>query len=171
MSTPMSNRKDDHLRLAVAQHSRPAEGNDFDSVRFVHHALAGIDRADVNLTTVVAGMRWATPLYINAMSGGSERAGTVNRELAIAAAETGVPIASGSMSAVLRDATVADTYLALRQHNPHGIVMANVNANTAVDQARRAVDLIAADALQIHLNAVQEIVMPEGDRRFAHWPH
>ncbi|WP_280409026.1 type 2 isopentenyl-diphosphate Delta-isomerase [Nocardia brasiliensis] len=166
----IGNRKDDHLRLAVEQHNRPVGASDFDSVRFIHHALAGIDRADVDLSTEVAGTRWATPLYINAMTGGSERAGAVNRELAIAAAETGVPIASGSMSAFLRDPTLADSYRVLRQHNPDGVVIANVNANATPDQACRAIDHLSADALQIHLNAFQEIVMPEGDRDFSHWP-
>ncbi len=166
----IGNRKDDHLRLAVEQHDRPTGASDFDSVRFVHHALAGIDRADVDSSTVVGGMRWATPLYINAMTGGSECAGEVNRGLAIVAAETGVPIASGSMSAFLRDRALADSYRVLRRHNPRGVVMANVNANATPDQACRAVDLLSAGALQIHLNAVQEIVMPEGDRDFSHWP-
>ncbi|GAB2662110.1 type 2 isopentenyl-diphosphate Delta-isomerase [Nocardia goodfellowii] len=166
----IGNRKDDHLRYAVDQHHHGFDGNDFDSVRFVHHALAGIDRADVDLTVKVAGMRWATPLYINGMTGGSRRAGTVNRELAIAAAETGLPIASGSMSAFLRDRSLADTYRVLRREHPHGFVMANVNANITPEEARRAVDLLEADALQIHLNAIQEIIMPEGDRHFSHWP-
>ncbi|WP_238845614.1 hypothetical protein [Nocardia terpenica] len=155
----IGNRKDDHVRYAVDQHRHGAGSNDFDSVAFVHHALAGIDRAQVNLAIEIAGRRWATPLYINAMTGGSDRTGVINRELAIAAAATGLPIASGSMSAYLCDATVADTYRVLRTENPHGFVMANVNANTTGDQARCAVDLLEANALQIHLNAVQEIVM------------
>lgn len=166
----IGDRKDDHVRLAVDQHDHPVvASSDFDSVDFVHHALAGIDRAEVDLTTEVAANRWATPVYINGMTGGSEQTGAINRELAIAAAETGLPIASGSMSAFLRDTALADTYRVLRQHNPHGFVMANVNANATPDQTHRAVELLAANALQIHLNAPQEIVMPEGDRDFSHW--
>lgn len=164
----IGHRKDDHVRLAVDQHRRPAEHNDFDGVRFVHHALAAIDRRSVDLTVDVAGSRWPTPLFINGMTGGSARTGEINRALAAAAAETGLPIAAGSMSAYLRDPAVADTYRVLRTHNPRGVVLANVNANTTPSQARRAIDLLEADALQIHLNAVQEIVMPEGDRDFAH---
>jgi isopentenyl-diphosphate Delta-isomerase len=172
MSAPdvTASRKDDHVRHAVDQHHHGHAVNDFDSVTFVHHALAGINRATIDLTTMVAGRRWATPLYINGMTGGSQRTGAINRQLAIAARETGLPIASGSMSAWLRDASVADTYRVLRTENPHGVVLANVNANATPDQARRAVDLLSADALQIHLNSIQEIVMPEGDRDFTHWP-
>ncbi|WP_280270757.1 type 2 isopentenyl-diphosphate Delta-isomerase [Nocardia wallacei] len=165
----IGDRKDDHVRLAVDQHRQPAEANDFDAVRFVHHALAGIDRIDVDPTVEVADCRWPAPLYINAMTGGSDRTGAINRELAVAAAETGLPIAAGSMSAYLRDPALAETYRVLRTENPRGVVLANLNADTTPEQARRAIDLLEANALQIHLNAVQEIVMPEGDRDFAHW--
>ncbi|GAA3677390.1 type 2 isopentenyl-diphosphate Delta-isomerase [Lentzea roselyniae] len=164
----IADRKNDHVRLAVEQH-RPGGGNEFDDVTFIHHALAGIDREDVSLTTRFAGVEWNTPLYINAMTGGSTKTGDINRDLAIAARETGVAIASGSMSAYLKDPASAPTFRVLRDENPDGFVMANINANASVAHARQAVDLLAADALQIHLNTVQEIVMPEGDRSFAAW--
>lgn len=164
------NRKDEHVRHAVAQRHNEISNNDFDHVVFLHHALAGIDCADVALDTGVLASRWRAPLFINAMTGGSAGTGKINRALAIAARETGLPIASGSMSPYLRDRALAHTFDVLRRENPHGYVIANVNANTTAEQARRAVDLLSADALQIHLNAVQEIVMPEGDRKFAHWP-
>lgn len=164
------NRKDDHLRLATGQHeARPAD-NEFDNVAFVHHALAGIDSAAVSLATDFAGFHWSKPLFVNAMTGGSPRAGAVNRDLAIAARETGIPLASGSLSAFFADPDTADTFRVLRRENPDGFLMANINATTSVDNARRAVDLLSAQAVQIHLNAVQEIVMPEGDRSFGSWP-
>ncbi|MFC4373838.1 type 2 isopentenyl-diphosphate Delta-isomerase [Nocardia halotolerans] len=166
----IADRKDDHVRHAV-QHRRDHVGsNDFDAVGFVHHALAGIDAADVSLAVDMAGKRWATPLYVNAMTGGSVNTGEINRQLAVAARETGIPIASGSMSAYFRDPAVAGTYRVLRQENPDGFVMANVNANATLDQALRGIELLEADALQIHLNTVQEVVMPEGDRAFSAWP-
>ncbi|MCU1641480.1 MAG: fni [Nocardia sp.] len=166
----IADRKDDHVRHAVSQRRQDSGASDFDSVSFVHHALAGIDSQDVSLAVEFAGKSWETPLFVNAMTGGSTRTGEINRKLAIAARETGVPIASGSMSAFFRDPAVAGTYRVLRQENPHGFVMANVNATATVDQVDRAIDLLEADALQIHLNAVQEVVMPEGDRSFGSWP-
>ncbi|APB01126.1 type 2 isopentenyl-diphosphate Delta-isomerase [Nocardia seriolae] len=163
------NRKDDHLRLAVEQWLAPVARNEFDDVRFVHHALAGIDRDEVDLGTTVAGLPWPVPLFINAMTGGSSRAGEVNRDLAIAARETGVPVATGSLSAYLRDASTARTYRVMRERNPDGCILANINATASVDDARRAVDLLQANVLQIHLNSIQEIVMPEGERSFRSW--
>lgn len=162
-------RKDDHVRLAADQQRTRRGDNEFDDVTFVHHALAGIDRADIALSTGFAGITWPVPLYINAMTGGSAMTGGINRDLAIAARETGVPIATGSMSPYFADPGVADTFAVLRTENPNGVVMANINATASIDNARRAVDLLAADALQIHLNAIQEIVMPEGDRSFSAW--
>ncbi|MBP2478557.1 isopentenyl-diphosphate delta-isomerase [Crossiella equi] len=164
----ISDRKDDHVRLAV-EHHRSGGHNEFDDVSFLHHALAGTDREEVSLATGFADLHWQVPLYINAMTGGSAKTGEINRSLAIAARETGLPLASGSMSAYLKDPATADSFRVLRQENPTGFVLANVNPNATVEQARRAVDLVRADALQIHLNTAQEIVMPEGDRSFSAW--
>lgn len=165
----IAQRKDDHVRLAVEQQHERRGRNQFDDVSFVHHALAGIDRPDVSLATTFAGITWQAPLYINAMTGGSVKTGLINRDLAIAARETGVPVASGSMSAYLKDPSCADTFQVLRQKNPDGFVMANVNATASADKAQRAVDLLQANALQIHINTAQETVMPEGDRSFSSW--
>ncbi|MEV7347038.1 type 2 isopentenyl-diphosphate Delta-isomerase [Streptomyces sp. NPDC093544] len=162
-------RKDDHVRLAMEQQHAHSGRNQFDEVSFVHHALAGIDRPEVSLATVFAGISWQAPLYINAMTGGSVKTGGINRDLAIAARETGLALASGSMHAYFKDPSCADTFGVLREENPDGFVMANVNATASVDNARRAIDLIRANALQIHLNTAQETPMPEGDRSFASW--
>ena len=166
----ISSRKDDHVRFAVEQQRGHSGRNQFDEVGFVHHALAGIDRFEVSTAVRFAGFEWAHPFYINAMTGGSEGTGVINRDLAIAARETGVAIATGSMSAYLKDPSTAGTFSVVRRENPDGFVMANVNATATPDDACRAVELLAADALQIHLNSVQETVMPEGDRDFASWP-
>ncbi|MBL1087382.1 type 2 isopentenyl-diphosphate Delta-isomerase [Streptomyces actinomycinicus] len=162
-------RKDDHVRLAIEQQDTPRGINQFDEVSFVHHALAGIDRPDVSLATSFAGISWPVPIYINAMTGGSAKTGVINRDLAVAARETGVPIASGSMNAYFKDPSCAGTFSVLRENNPDGFVMANVNATATVENVWRAIELIRADALQIHVNTAQETAMPEGDRSFSAW--
>jgi isopentenyl-diphosphate Delta-isomerase len=88
---------------------------------------------------------------------------------AIAAREIGVPIATGSMSAYLADESLGGTFSVMRRENPDGFIMANVNATASVQEACRAIDLLRADALQIHLNVIQETVMPEGARSFSSW--
>ncbi|MFD7096302.1 type 2 isopentenyl-diphosphate Delta-isomerase [Streptomyces xanthophaeus] len=162
-------RKDDHVRLAIEQQDTRRGINQFDEVSFVHHALAGIDRPDVSLATAFAGISWQVPLYINAMTGGTAKTGAINRDLATAARETGVAIASGSVHAYFKDPSCVETFRVLRRQNPDGFVMANVNATASVENARRAIDVLEANALQIHINTAQETAMPEGDRSFGAW--
>ena len=162
-------RKDDHVRLATAQADLRQSSSDFDGVRFIHHALRAADIAEVTTEAQVFGDTWSCPLYINAMTGGTEATGKINEGLARVAHRTGIPIASGSMSRVLKYPDVAGSYRVLRSENPHGIVFANLSANATVAEAQFVVDLVEADALQVHINSAQEVVMPEGDRKFSHW--
>lgn len=166
-----SARKDDHVRLASSQH-RPLARNEFDDVEFVHHALGGIDVAAVSLGVSVDRWEWQTPFYINGMTGGSDRTAAINRELAVAARELRVPMASGSISVALdapNDHGIVRSFTVIRDENPDGFVMANLGIGRPLHDAVRAVELLQADALQIHLNAVQEIAMPEGSRDFSRW--
>lgn len=112
---------------------------------------------------------WRSPLYINAMTGGSSNAQKINAQLARVASKTGVAIASGSLSAALQNNALSATFSVIRSENPRGFVMANVSAGTSASDAMRAVEMLQANALQVHLNAAQELVMPEGDRDFRNW--
>lgn len=167
--TQSERRKDDHLRLAATQAAEPPVRNDFDEVEFIHHALDGIDAHDVRLDVRVGGWEWPAPIYFNGMTGGTDTAERVNRALAIAASETGLPMASGSVGVALDEPRTSASFRTIRDENPDGFVMANIGVGRSPDDARRAVELLAADALQVHLNAVQETVMPEGSREFASW--
>ncbi len=159
-----TSRKDEHVRLAAEQ---DAEGpNDFDAVGFVHFALSEADRDAVSLQPALRELPWRLPLYINAMTGGSELTGRLNAELAQVARLTGLPIASGSQSAALRDPAARESFTVLREANPDGFLLGNVSASASVDDALEAVEMIRADALQVHLNVAKEVVMPEGDRSF-----
>ncbi|WP_129660118.1 type 2 isopentenyl-diphosphate Delta-isomerase [Rothia uropygialis] len=166
----ISNRKDDHLNFAAAQQREEGARTDWDEVRLLHHGLAGIDASDVDISTSLPGdIRWSLPFYINGMTGGTETTGKVNAALAEAAAETGIAMATGSMSIYLRDESVLPTFRVLRDKNPHGFVMGNLSADATPAQARRVVEALEANALQIHINSVQETVMPEGSRGFGSW--
>ncbi|MFT3798996.1 type 2 isopentenyl-diphosphate Delta-isomerase [Microbacterium sp.] len=168
-----STRKDDHVRLAAQQQGAADAGtlgNGFDDVTFLHHALDGIDADAVELGVHIAGAAWPLPIYINAMTGGSASTGRINRQLAIAARETGVAIASGSMSVALDNPSLLGSFRVIRDENPDGFVLANVGIERSPDDARRAVEALRADALQVHVNSVQETVMPEGSRAFSRWP-
>lgn len=161
-------RKDEHLELAVRLHAadRPSA---FDDLTFVHHALPGTGTEAVDTSTTVCGARWDVPFYINAMTGGTRATTAVNADLAGAAADAGVAIACGSQHIALRDPERAEGFRVIRREAPRAFVLANVGPTLAPEQAVRAVEMLQADALQIHLNAAQELVMPEGDRDFRDW--
>jgi isopentenyl-diphosphate delta-isomerase len=167
-------RKDDHVDLAAAQRADTPIYRDFDDIEFIHHALGGVDAAEVSLDAHVGQWVWASPFYINGMTGGTDQTATINRELAIAARETSIPMACGSVSIALDagdNASVQRSFAVIREENPGGFVMANLGVGRPADDAARAVELLEADALQVHLNAVQETVMPEGSRDFSSWQH
>jgi len=90
----------------------------------------------------------------------------LNRKLACAARTCDIPMAVGSQAAAIQDSSVRESFSVVRKENPDGIIIANVGANTCPDAVFLAVDMIKADALQIHLNVAQELTMPEGDRNF-----
>lgn len=161
------NRKDEHLSLAKAFHKE--KNNDFDQIRFVHHSFSEIAENKVDLSTNFLGFSFNYPFYINAMTGGSERAKTINQQIGIIAKETGLMTATGSVNAALKNPELADTYQIMRKENPNGIIFANIGAGLSLEEAKKAVDLIQADGLQIHVNIPQELVMPEGDRDFSGW--
>jgi len=161
------NRKDEHVRLALEQNR--GISSHFDELHFVHRSFAEVGVRDVDLTVHTPHFSLRTPIYINAMTGGSEMTGKINASLAEVASATGMAMAVGSQHAGIKNEQVRDTYKVVRKLNPKGIVFANVGAGSPVDFAQRAVDMLEADALQIHVNVPQELVMPEGERDFAGW--
>ncbi|MDT2600672.1 type 2 isopentenyl-diphosphate Delta-isomerase [Enterococcus hulanensis] len=162
------NRKDEHISLARAFHQKPKE-NDFDNVRLIHSSLVNTRPEEIDLSTEILGLKLSAPFYINAMTGGSEKTKKINHDLAIIARETNLMMATGSVSAALKDPSVADSYTVVREVNPHGLILGNMGAGRTSDDAKKIVDLLQADGFQIHLNVPQELVMPEGDRDFHEW--
>lgn len=163
-------RKDDHIKLACEQYNAHADAG-FEHVRFIPNALPQLALSDVDASVSVFDetTKWDTPLYINAMTGGSKKGENINESLARVAAKTGLAMASGSLSAALKNPRLAGTFSVIRRFNPHGFVMANVSAGASAEQAIKAVEILQANALQIHLNSAQELVMSEGDRDFSAW--
>lgn len=165
--TKQTNRKNEHVSLSENFY---ADGvSSFQDIHFVHHSFPGMDVADVDVTTQLGSLDFSLPFFINAMTGGSEWTGKLNQKLAILARETGLAIATGSISAALKQPEFTDSYSIIRKENPEGLVFANLGAGHGAENAKKAIDLVQADALQIHLNAPQEVVMPEGDREFSNW--
>lgn len=158
-------RKLDHLRLSLALADGPGRSG-FADLSLVHNCLPDLAWADVDLATAVAGIPLRHPVIINAVTGGAADVTALNAKLAEVARRTGAAMAVGSQFAACEDASVGGSYTVVRQVNPDGVVFANLGAHTTAAHAAAAVGMIAADAIQIHLNVAQELIMPEGDRDF-----
>ena len=159
------NRKDEHIDHAFAQKIKM---NDFDLVDFVHQSIPTISYEDVDLRTKMFGKLFDYPVYINAMTGGTKKASEINKKLAMIANHFNIPFALGSLSNAIKGIEL-ESYTIVRKHCPNCFIIANIGADKNVETAKKAIEVLDADALQIHVNALQEIIMHEGERDFSSW--
>ncbi len=164
MPSKHSHRKDEHVSLAEKFYN-PSE-DFFKSLRFVDFGLPKIGINDVDISTKIGGLQLNIPFYIEAISGGSETTKKINYRLAKIAAKTGLAMAVGSQSVGINEPQTADSFKIVRKTNPAGIIFANIGADKNPSQAQKAINMIEADALEIHVNPAQELIMPEGSRNF-----
>ncbi|WP_282806105.1 type 2 isopentenyl-diphosphate Delta-isomerase [Lactobacillus isalae] len=162
-----SQRKEEHLALAKMFFNNKKD-NDFNHIHLIRPALPESSVSEKSITTEMFGQKINAPFFINAMTGGSDSSYTVNQRLAKAAARENIPMALGSASILEKEIDQIKSFDIARQENPDGLLFANVNPTTDPKVAQKIVNALDANALQIHLNSVQEAVMPEGDRDF-HW--
>lgn len=167
----VAERKADHLQINVEQdvHSQIRSG--FGRYRFVNRALPEIDLADVDTRLDLFGRALRSPFLISCMTGGTPEAREINRRLARVADEHGFAMGLGSGRALLEDEGLLSTF-AVRDVAPKALLFANLGAvqlkrGYDADHCRRLVEMLDADALALHLNAVQEAVQPEGEPEFS----
>lgn len=162
-------RKRAHLAIAEKLYREHPQGNaDFQQLRLLHPEFPELNQSEINLKSTLFGKPVSAPFYINAMTGGTTAAQRINQKLAQLAQHFQIPMAVGSMSILKSTPQVAASFQTVRQENPDGLVFANLGANHPVAFAEEMIQLLQADALQIHLNAPQEFAMAEGDQDF-HW--
>ncbi|MGG5253779.1 type 2 isopentenyl-diphosphate Delta-isomerase [Neobacillus sp. SM06] len=160
-----SDRKWDHIRYAAEEEQKHTKA--FADIHFVHQSLPNLSVNDIQFDLKIGELSLSSPIFINAMTGGGgERTYQINKGLAQAANLSGVAMAVGSQMSALKNAKEKYTYEVVREYNPNGIVIANLGSEATVEHAQRAIDMIEANALQLHLNVIQELTMPEGDRDF-----
>lgn len=172
-TTGIAARKGDHLDIVLSPRltGRQAETG-FDAVRFEHAALPEMDLDAIDLGTRFLGRAMRAPILISSMTGGPERAGAINARLAEAADHLGLALAVGSQRIALEGRGAGGLDAGLRRRAPNAPILANIGAAQLVagwgpDEAGRAVAMIEADALIVHLNPLQEALQPGGDRRWS----
>src|SRR5437899_11964339 len=166
-------RKAEHVNI-ILQENVSAEYNYWNDVRLVHRAVPEIEPEGGCVVGKVPRKALQAPLIISSMTGGFAVGKEINANLAKGASEVGVAMGVGSQRAALEKPDLAPTYAVVKDYDVP-LVLANLGAPQLVPQegkraygvpdAKRAVDMIDADALIIHLNFLQEVVQPEGDRR------
>ncbi len=169
--TQTSSRKADHIRINLEEDVASALNTGFERFQFVHQALPEINLEDIDLTQDLFGCRLRSPLLISSMTGGTHEAKQINLTLAEAAEETGVAMGLGSQRVAIENPELSASFQ-VRRVAPNILLFANLGAiqlnyGYGIDECRRAVEMVEADALILHLNALQEAVQPEGNTRFA----
>lgn len=160
----MINRKDEHIKYALKYQS---PYNSFDEMELIHHSLPDYDLSEIDLTTHFAGRDFDYPFYINAMTGGSEKAKAVNRKLAQVAQATGLVMVTGSYSAALKNPQ-DDSYPSKKDY-PDLLLATNLGIDKPYELGLQTVDEMQPIFLQVHVNLMQELLMPEGEREFRSW--
>ncbi len=140
----------------------------FGDVFLEHNSLPELNFSEIDTKTTFLGKTLDYPILINAMTGGTEFSGEINKELAALAKEFNIAMAVGSETiALCENEGCRKSFQIVREiMGERGLVFANLSATASLDQVRSALDLIDGDAIQLHLNVAQELAMQEGDRNF-----
>ncbi len=165
-------RKDEHIKICLekkVQAKRVTTG--FEGIHFVHHALPEINRKDIKLFTSFLGKKLSAPIIVGAMTGGTEQALKINSSIAEAVEKLGLGMGVGSQRAAIEDHKLEKTFSIARKKAPNAFLIANIGGvqfthGYGLKEVKKIIEMIDADALAIHLNALQEAVQPEGQTDF-----
>jgi isopentenyl-diphosphate delta-isomerase len=172
MATETRKRKADHIRISLNQNAQARKATTgFEDVHFIHKALPEIDKQKINLSTTVFSHKFAAPLIVGAITGGTPEATKINATIAEAVEELGLGMGVGSQRAAIEDKKLEKTFSIARKKAPTAFLIANIGGvqlahGYGLKEAKKAIEMIQADALAIHLNPLQEAVQPEGQTNF-----
>ena len=168
---PIDQRKADHIKINLEEDVRSALTTGLEKYHFTHEALPELDLERVDTSLSLFGKPLTSPILISSMTGGTAEAEIINLRLAEAAQECRVAMGVGSQRAALEHPEQAKTFQ-VRRVAPDILLFANLGAvqlnyGYGIDECRKAVDMIQADALTLHFNPLQEAVQDAGDTNFA----
>jgi len=169
--TPLSQRKADHIRINLERDVQSGIRTGLERYRFYHQALPELNLSDIDLGQTLFNRTVKSPLLISSMTGGTDEAAKINLTLAEAAQATGIAMGLGSQRVAIEHPETAHTFQ-VRRVAPDILIFANLGAiqlnyGYGIAECLRAVEMVEADALILHLNALQEALQPEGNTRFS----
>ena len=164
---------DDKIRIRKKEHIsgflKEVGGSDngFGDVVLFNNSVPEINFQEISIEITFLNKRISAPLMINAITGGTKEAEEINKDLAYIAKELNIPMAVGSQSVALKYSDAVKSFMCVREIiGEEGVVIANLSANKSVEDVNKAIGMIDADGIQLHLNVPQEMCMAEGDRNF-----
>jgi len=168
--TDISSRKSEHIKVNLEKDVHSGITNGLELFSFDHEALPEIDLSQIDTSVDIFGKLLDTPLLISSMTGGTEEAITINRNLAMAAEERKIALGLGSQRAALEDPKLATSYK-VREFAPNTLLFANLGAiqlnyGVSIEDCKRIVEMIQADGLILHLNPLQEAIQKGGNVNF-----
>ena len=172
MAEETEKRKADHIRICLEQKAQAKKATaGFEDVQLIHRALPEIDREKISLSTSFLGKKLSAPLIVGAMTGGTKEATRINAAIAQAVETLHLGMGVGSQRAAIEDSKLEATYSVARKKAPTAFLIANIGGvqlahGYGLKEAKKAVEMIDADALAIHLNPLQEAVQREGQTNF-----
>lgn len=164
-------RKKDHVQLTTKGAVDYQQGTGFENYRFVHNALPEVNMDEVSTEATLLGRTFSFPLFISSMTGGYTDAGAVNTTIAKFCEKYNLPFGVGSQRIMLEDPKEASSFSIVREHAPNAFIAANIGGAQLInglsqEKINALVSSIEADAIIVHLNPLQELIQPEGDRSF-----
>ncbi|MEA3254341.1 MAG: type 2 isopentenyl-diphosphate Delta-isomerase [Candidatus Altiarchaeota archaeon] len=166
----MNNRKLDHLRICIEKEVESGKTG-LEGINLIHAALPEMDFDEIDTEAEFLGKKLRYPILIEGMTGGPSKALKINKDLALIAQEFGIGFGVGSQRMAVEDTKLSDSYK-VRDVAPDILLIANLGAvqlnyGYGIKECVKAVEMIDADALALHLNPLQEVVQPEGDKNFS----
>ncbi len=172
MAEKTGKRKVDHIRICLDQKAQAKNVTaGFEDIQLVHRALPEINKAKISLSTTFLDKKFNAPIIVGAMTGGAKEAIQINASIAEAVEQLGLGMGLGSQRAAIENEKLERTYSIARKKAPTAFLIANVGGvqlvhGYGVKEVKKIVEMIDADAVAIHLNALQEAVQPEGQTNF-----
>jgi len=164
-------RKKDHVELTVNDATQYRSPAGFEHYRFKHQALPEVDFDEVDTSASFLGRTFSFPLFISSMTGGYSGAGAVNALIAEFCERHNLPFGVGSQRAMLENSSETESFAIVRKHAPNAFICSNIGGAQLIggldkEKTDLLVNSIQADAVIVHLNPLQELMQPEGDRNF-----
>jgi len=175
MTDEVEQRKIEHVGVALAQDVSALQQANWNDIHFVHQALPEVDLDAIDTSVTFLGRTLRYPIFMSSLTGGHADVTVINRNLARAAETYGLALGVGSQRAAIVNPDLVPSYAVVREYAPTALLIANIGAPQLIaqerhaaftfEQVQRAIDMIRADALAVHMNSLQEAAQAEGDRR------